>query len=90
MGNLLMTIGISNPVDQNYADIDFVQWDVDTTGRVTSRAYFGSTTGADPVGLVTGFNDVPSAVPEPSGVVLLITGMAFIAPKLRKLYRRTF
>jgi hypothetical protein len=67
-GNLLMTIGISGA-----SDTVFAFYDADDTGSVTSRAYFGSTQGADSVGLVTGFNDVSSSVPEPGSLLLLGT-----------------
>jgi hypothetical protein len=84
MGNLLMTIDISGAVDGISA-----YFDTDDTGTVTSRAYFGTTTGADPNGLVTDFNDVPVATPEPASVLLLIGVAACVAPKLRKAYRHT-
>jgi hypothetical protein len=82
MGNLLMTIDISGAVDGIIAG-----YDSDDTGTVTSRAWFGGNgtlIDAD-IGLVTGF----SAVPEPSGVVLLITAVACVGLKLRKGYRHT-
>ena len=63
-GNLLMTIVISGA-----SDVADGYYDADNTGSVTSRAYFGTTQGADSTGLVTGFNDV--GVPEPGSLLLL-------------------
>ena len=82
LGNLLMTITTSGVVDGD------AYYKADSTGSVTSRAYFGAATGADAVGLVTSFNDVPSSVPEPAAIALLATVLAFAGPSLLKRRRR--
>ena len=68
-GDLLMTINISGAVD---GAISF--FDSDFSGSVTSRAYFGSTTGTDANGLVTSFDDV-ATTPEPGTLMLLGSGL---------------
>jgi len=67
MGNLLMTINISGASDGAVSGF----YDTDSSGSVTSRAFFGATNVADSAGLVTGF----ASVPEPSSMLLLGTGL---------------
>ena len=66
LGNLLMTVNITGAGN---SVISFEE--ADTTGAVTSRAYFGLDQSADSTGLVTGFND--ASVPEPASIILLLT-----------------
>jgi hypothetical protein len=77
-GNLLVDIFVTNQANVPNGSGNGYN-DADSTGSVTSRAYFlaGSTQfgNADSVGLVTGFN--VASIPEPSGFVL--AGTALIA-----------
>ena len=80
LGNLLMTISISGAVDSGGP-----LFETDNSGSVTSRAFFGSIKGADSLGLVTGFDDVPvSGVPEPASAGLLLTAVVWAGMRLRK------
>jgi IstB-like ATP binding protein len=65
MGNLLMTIVMTGVSDNN----GIAYYEADSTGLVTSRAYFGTNQAAGSAGLVTGFN----VVPEPTGIALFAT-----------------
>jgi hypothetical protein len=73
LGNLLMTItttGVTGGIP-----IPLGNYEADGSGTVTSRAYFGTLTGSDDIGLVTGFDQVATSAPEPSSVLLLGTGL---------------